>query len=185
MEILMLKRILAGIASLVIALPLTVVAEEDSGDFVRLVATLDEPEFYCFDLAGWGEHLKLDDPLQTHTCKIRGGEDQMFHFSKDRLKVSLYDRCVQVAGSGGKTLAGSAVLARACSDDPLQEMSFGDDGRIRIGNTGFCLGAGVASAEANGPSHMWRTLSVVHCDNTDKKLVTWQTGLENLQGESK
>lgn len=176
----MLKKILAGVTSLAIALPLTVFAEKESGDFIRLVAALDEPEFYCFDLAGWGEHLKLDDPLQTHTCKTRGGEDQMFHFSEDRLKVSLYDRCVQVAGSGGETLFGSAVLARACSDDPLQKMSLGDDGRIHVGDTGLCLGAGSGSTKAGGPSHMWRTLTVVDCDGSDKNLVTWQKGLESL-----
>lgn len=177
----MLKRILAGIASLIVALPivlpLTAIAEEESGDFVRLVAPLDEPEFYCFDLAGWGKNLQLDDPLQTHTCKTRGAEDQMFHFSEGRLKVSGYERCVQVAGSGGKTLAGSAVLARACSDSPLQKLSLGDDGRIHVGDSGLCLGAGVDSTEASGPSHMWRTLSVVHCENTAEELVNWQTGL--------
>ena len=53
-----------------------IAADEADGDFVRLVAALDEPEFYCLDLAGWGRNLLLDDPLQTHTCKGRGGEDQ-------------------------------------------------------------------------------------------------------------
>jgi len=173
----MLKRILTGIASLVVALPLTVIAGEEPGDFVRLISPLDEPEFYCVDLAGWGKHLQLDDPLQTHTCKSRGGDDQMFHFSNGRLEVSLYDRCVQVAGSSGETLIGSAVLARACSDSPLQKLSLGDDRRIRIGDSDLCLGAGVDSTEASGPSHMWRTLSVVHCDNTDEERVTWQTGV--------
>ena len=76
MEPMMVKRIFAGTASLIvaltIALPLAVFAADDSGDFVRLVAPLDEPEFYCFDLAGWGKNLRLDDPLQTHTCKARG-----------------------------------------------------------------------------------------------------------------
>ncbi len=117
--------------------------ETPGGDFVRLVDALDEPEFYCLDLAGWGDHLQLDDPLQTHTCKGRGGQDQMFHFDGNRLKVSLYDRCVQVAGSSGETLAGSAVLARLCSDNPLQNLALNDAGQIQIGETAFCLGASV------------------------------------------
>jgi len=153
--------------------------ETPGGDFVRLVDALDEPEFYCLDLAGWGARLQLDDPLQTHTCKNRGAEDQKFHFEDGHLKVSLYDRCVQVAGSSGKTLAGSAVLARPCSDNPLQALSLDDDGHIRIGDSAYCLGAGVVSTEASGPSHMWRTLAVVNCDSSAATLATWQIGLNS------
>lgn len=148
------------------------------GDFIRLVAGLDEPdEFYCFDLAGWGKSLKLDDPLQTHTCKIKGGADQMFFFESDKIKVDGYDRCVQAGGSSGLTLPGSAVLARECSDEKLQNMSLQDDGTIRINDTEFCLGAGPVSEPASGPSHMWRTLTVVNC-GADKSLTRWQVGLK-------
>ena len=154
---------------------LTAVA--DDGDYVRLVAALDEPEYYCLDLAGWGRNLLLDDPLQTHTCKSRGGEDQMFHFADGRLYVSRYDRCVQIAGSSGITLAGSAVLARPCSDSPLQELSLADDGRIRLAGTELCLAAGADSTEASGPSHMWRTLTVAGCTSGDDALLRWQIGV--------
>jgi len=153
------------------------IASAEDGDFVRLVAALDEPEFYCLDLAGWGRNLQLDDPLQTHTCKNRNPQDQMFHFDGGRLKVSLYDRCVQVGGSSGLTLAGSAVLARPCSDNPLQKLSLDEDGRIRVAETNYCLAAGADSAEASGPSHMWRTLTVTDCDAQSVELVTWQVGL--------
>ncbi len=174
----MLKNTYSGLAIVLLALLSGAQAEENGGQFIRLVAALDEPEYYCLDLAGWGAHLQLDDPLQTHTCKNRGAEDQKFHFSNGQLKVSLYDRCVQVAGSSGNTLAGSAIIARACSDNPLQRLSLGDDGRIRFGDTGLCLGAGTESDEASGPSHMWRTLSAVACDNAPDDLATWQVGLE-------
>ncbi len=152
-------------------------ADEHDGDYVRLVAALDEPEYYCFDLAGWGRNLLLDDPLQTHTCKGRGGEDQMFHFADGQLKVSRYDRCVQIAGSSGVTLAGSAVIARPCSDGPLQKLSLDDDGRVRLTGTDYCVAAGGDSTEASGPSHMWRTMTVESCSDTDDALIRWQVGL--------
>jgi 2-hydroxy-6-oxonona-2,4-dienedioate hydrolase len=152
--------------------------KESEGDFIRLLDALDEPEYYCLDLAGWGQHLQLDDPLQTHTCKTRGGEDQMFQFADGKLKVSLYDRCVQVAGSSGVTLAGSAVIARPCSDNSLQKLSLDDSGHLRINNSHFCIGAGTDSTEASGPSHMWRTLAAVHCDTEPAHLLTWQVGLD-------
>lgn len=170
----MLKRTMTLIAGLVMTITLS--AEEDSADFIRLVAALDEPEFYCFDLAGWGAKLQLDDPLQTHTCKNRNAADQMFRFADGQLRVSGHDRCVQVAGSSGITLTGSAVLARPCSDSPLQKLSLDEAGLVRIGDSDLCLGAGVDSAEASGPSHMWRTLSVMDC-GADSDLVIWQVGL--------
>ena len=37
-------------------------AQEHEGGLIRLIAALDEPEFYCLDLAGWGKNLQLDDP---------------------------------------------------------------------------------------------------------------------------
>jgi hypothetical protein len=165
---------------LVLIISSLVYAQNDaaSGDFVRLIAPLDEPEFYCLDLAGWGDHVQLDDPLQTHTCKIRGGGDQMFFFEDNRLKVAGFDRCVQIAGSSGVTLMGSSVLARACSDNALQELSIDEEGYIHIGDTDYCLGTGSESAEAAGPSHMWRTLIAVHCGTTPAEMVTWQVGLE-------
>ena len=157
-----------------------VFAQDDAagGDFVRLIAALDEPEFYCLDLAGWGDHLQLDDPLQTHTCKKDGGADQMFYFEDNRLKVAGFDRCVQLAGSSGVTLLGSSVLARPCGDNPLQDLSIDADGYIKVGKTKYCLGTGSESAKASGPSHMWRTLVAVHCGTTPAEMVTWQVGLE-------
>ena len=166
------------ISVLLIFLSQSLFAQEREGDFIRLVDALDEPEFYCLDLAGWGDHLQLDDPLQTHTCKNRGAQDQMFHFEDGRLKASLYDLCVQAAGSSGVTLAGSAILARPCSDSPLQDFMLGDDGRIRMGDSGYCLAAGENSTEASGPSHLWRTLTVVNCDSARADLTTWQVGLD-------
>ena len=171
----MIKCVLPAVVLL--GMSMSPLASAEDGDFIKLVDPLDEPEFYCLDLAGWGRNLLLDDPLQTHTCKNRNPQDQMFHFDGDHIKVSLYDRCVQVAGSSGVTLAGSAVLAKPCSDSPLQKFSLDDEGRIRIGDTGFCLAAGPDSAEASGPSHMWRTLTVASCDSTAAELSTWQVGL--------
>lgn len=148
-----------------------------SGGLIRLVDALDEPEFYCIDLAGWGEHLQLDDPLQAHTCKVRNNADQLFELADNRLLVSAYDRCLQVAGSSGVTLPGSAVLARPCSaENPLQNFGF-EAGKILVGDTGYCLGAGEESEEASGPSHLWRTLTVVDCSSSPA-LTSWQFGLD-------
>lgn len=162
---------------IILAASATANSAVSAAEHIRLVGALDEPEFYCVDLAGWGEHLKLDDPLQTHTCKRRGAQDQMFSIVSGQIKATHYDRCLQVAGSGRMSLPGSAVIARTCTASPLQSFVFEDSGLLRIKDSEYCIGAGGKSEEASGPSHLWRTLTVVQCD-VDNVLHRWQWGLK-------
>jgi len=148
----------------------------DAQQYVRLVDPLDEPEFYCLDLSGWGNHLKLEDPLQAHTCKIRGGDDQMFSIEDGKILVGDTGRCLEVAGSGAP-LPGSAILARKCSDSALQTFTLDEDGRITVTGSDLCLVVGSQSTDASGPSHMWRVLSIAPCDTTNPKFMIWQIGL--------
>ena len=154
-------------------------AQESSinGNIIRLVDALDEPEFYCIDLAGWREGIKLNDPLQTHTCKSRNADDQMFYFESNRIKVSHYEGCLEAPGSGGVTLSGSSVLIRPCLDNSnLQDMVLQKSGKIELLNSGFCLIAGEDSVPDSGPSHMWRTLTFSECNTSSPSLSTWQIG---------
>lgn len=153
-------------------------AQSPAKDYIRLVDALDDPAFYCVDLSGRGDQLRLEDPLQTHTCKPEGqAEDQLvFHFDEGKLKVVGHDRCVQAAGPGAGTLPGSPLLARACSDSPLQKLSLHQDGKIHLDDSEFCLAAGSVSRAAGGPNQLWRTLTVSSCDEADEKLLVWQVG---------
>ena len=149
----------------------------DTEKFVRLVDPLDEPEYYCLDLSGWGDHLKLEDPLQAHTCKVRGGADQIFTVEENRITVGDTGRCLQVAVSSGKALAGSAIIARECNDSPMQALKLEEDGRITVVGSDLCLAAGDESTDASGPSHVWRVLSAERCDSVPAERMTWQVGL--------
>ena len=143
---------------------------------IRLVDPLDEPEFYCLDLSGWGDHLKLEDPLQAHTCKTRGAGDQMFVIKDGRILVGDTGRCLEIAGSG-KPLPGGAILARNCSDNAMQAFTLESDGRISVTGSDLCIAVGDQSTDASGPSHVWRVLSVERCDSVSAAQLTWQQGL--------
>jgi hypothetical protein len=166
----------AGILFSIFTSPLY--AAGDTGDFIRLIDPLDEPEFYCLDLSGWGDHLRLDDPLQAHTCKSRNPADQMFSMVGDKIKVSNTDRCLALGVSSGKPLPGVAILARTCTDTPMQSFTHEANGRIRVTGTDACLTAGNESTDASGPSHVWRVLSVASCDSTAPAMMTWQIGIK-------
>jgi len=169
------KKPIASLAP-VFALLLSAHAAAETPAQIRLVDPLDEPEFYCLDLSGWGDHLRLEDPLQGHTCKAPGADDQMFSVKDDKILVSGTGRCFEISGSS-KPLPGAAVLARTCSDSPTQLFTVEQDGRITAGESGLCLAVGEQSADASGPSHVWRVLSVEPCDSTAAELMTWQVGL--------
>ena len=71
------------------------VSRADVG-LLRTAHALDEARGYCLDIAGFGATLRLDDPLQAHTCKY-GAEldDQRFEpLANGAIKASLYDRCL-------------------------------------------------------------------------------------------
>jgi len=158
-------------------MPLSAQTLADSLTQVRLVDPLDEPEYYCLDLSGWGENLKLEDPLQAHTCKTRGADDQMFILRDNKILVGDTGRCLQVGVSSGKPLAGVAILARDCVDSPLQLLALEDNGQISVSGSDLCLAAGNESTDASGPSHVWRVLTAQPCDTTSAALSTWQVGL--------
>jgi hypothetical protein len=148
----------------------------DTMSQVRLVDPLDEPEYYCLDLSGWGDHLRLEDPLQAHTCKTRGAGDQMFALRDGRILVGDTGRCLEVAGSD-TPLSGAAIIARTCSDSSMQVFSLQDNGQISVDDAELCIVVGEQSAEASGPSHVWRILTIGSCTATSTELMTWQVGL--------
>ena len=81
---------------------------------VMLEDPLDEPEFYCADVAGFGANLNVNSPLQAHTCKP-GADDEMFAFnrpSEGQLYLVEHDRCLE---AGGRQCLCQVVLGVAAS----------------------------------------------------------------------
>ncbi|MCB1813802.1 MAG: RICIN domain-containing protein, partial [Candidatus Competibacteraceae bacterium] len=141
---------------------------------IKLADPLDEPEFYCLDVTGWGDHLKIDDPVQVHTCKP-DSPDQEFVVEGSTLKMPEYNRCLTVSASGDKAQPGTALMVRECDGRVMQNFRILSSGQIMLNNSNLCLAAGSTSLEASGPSHLWRVASLQPCETTDKKFITWDT----------
>ena len=77
---------------------------------LRTSEPLDEARGYCLDIAGFGPTLRLDDPLQAHTCKYGGQlDDQRFErIASGAIKASLYDRCLAATGARARGQARGA-----------------------------------------------------------------------------
>jgi acetyl esterase/lipase len=79
---------------------------------LRTTFPLDEPRGYCVDITGFAATLRLDEPLQAHTCKYGEPlEDQLFEpGTGGTIRASRYERCLAAAALD----AGAALLARPC-----------------------------------------------------------------------
>ena len=84
----------------------------DAG-LLRTIHALDDARGYCLDIPGEGQTLRLDDPLQAHTCKYGGpNDDQRFELTGDgAIRASAYDRCL----AAGSLTAGAQLVVRACA----------------------------------------------------------------------
>jgi triacylglycerol lipase len=104
--------------ALIAALPSTSRADEG---LLRTVQVLDEARGYCLDIPGEGQTLRLDDPLQAHTCKYGGPlDDQRFTRAGSAIRAASYDRCLTTGGLE----AGARLLLRPCaSSAPTQQWS--------------------------------------------------------------
>ena len=93
------------------------VSRADVG-LLRTAQALDEARGYCLDIAGFGATLRLDDPLQAHTCKYGGQlDDQRFErIANGAIKASLYDRCLAATALE----PGAKLVVRACTSAPAQ-----------------------------------------------------------------
>ena len=140
----------------------------DGETLIQLIDPLDEPEFYCVDVRGFGSNLQTDSSLQAHTCKP-GGRDELFLVNSPddgQLVMPAYDLCLEAGGN--------EVFVRACSDASAQRFNIGSDGTVRTGDDQLCLSVTPGEGqEAGGKSHLRRDLLLVDCTEAQRHLSRW------------
>jgi len=158
----------------------TVAATGIDSVFIQLIDPLDEPQFYCVDVPGSGTGVRLNGPLQAHTCKpIVTAEDELFAFNHPgggQIFMEAYGLCVEAADP----FAGSTVLLEECSDSPDQRFTL-EGGIIKLdggGQADLCLAiASGAGIPTGGPSHLRRDLTLENCATVEQSLSQWITGI--------
>ena len=140
----------------------------DGETLIQLIDPLDEPEFYCVDVRGFGSGSQTDRSLQAHTCKP-GGEDELFlvnHPAAGQLSMPAYDLCLEAEDE--------EVYTRTCTDSSSQVFDIGSDGTVRTGDGQFCLAVTPGEGEqAGGVSHLRRDLLLVDCTEGQRHLARW------------
>ena len=139
---------------------------------VQLVDALDEPEYYCVDVPGFGASLNLQSALTAHTCKP-GADDEMFAVNRPgpgNLYMPAYDLCMEADGTDSP----AQLRLRECSDSAMQQFDFDSDGALVPSGTGLCMAVSPENGEpTGGPSHLRRDLLMLDCGETEPALRQW------------
>lgn len=135
---------------------------------IMLQDPLDEPEFYCIDVAGFGSNLNLNAPLQAHTCKP-GADDELFIFNHPgpgQFSMDAYDVCLE-GGDG-------VLYVRACSDSQKQRFALSSEGTLRLQDSDLCVAVQSGEGQpAGGRSHVRRDLLLQNCAEVEQNLSRW------------
>ena len=157
-----------------LVLPCSIYAQSDEV-MIRLVDPLDEPEFYCIDIPGFGKNVQLEAPLMAHTLKRFGAADEMWIMNfpnKGQIYSKPYERCIEAESA----TSGAKLRLKKPSDSPLQRFDLTKKGMIVL-KAHPELGLAVAAGEgtkAGGRSHLRRDLSLKTVGETDQKLAKWK-----------
>jgi acetyl esterase/lipase len=147
------------------------VSSADVG-LLRTAQALDEARGYCLDIAGFGATLRLDEPLQAHTCKY-GSEldDQRFErIANGAIKASQYDRCLAATALE----AGARLVLRACTPAPAQRWAITWGRLSPDSRRDLCVSVANAKGEIAGtpalisPVYRRRDLTLERCDDAQQ-----------------
>ncbi len=174
-------------AALVVVLrPDTVAA--DVG-LLRTTYALDEARGYCLDISGFGDTLRLDDPLQAHTCKYGNPlDDQLFEpvTGASSIRASKYDRCLAAAALN----PGAKLLVRACADVPSQRWSLTSGRLSPDSRRDLCVSLGSDKGQPAGtavlisPVYRRQDLSLERCDGPSQVRQAFRWSLPTERGNS-
>jgi acetyl esterase/lipase len=163
----------ARLSSLVLLL---VVASPAAGwadtGLLRTAQGLDEARGYCLDIAGFGATLRLEDPLQAHTCKYGGQlDDQRFErIPTGAIKASLYDRCLAATALE----PGAALVVRTCTTAPAQRWTMAWGRLSPETRRDLCVSVASAKGEIAGtpalvsPVYRRRDVTLERCDDAQE-----------------
>ena len=139
---------------------------------VQLADPLDEPEFYCVDVPGFGANLNVEAALMAHTCKP-GADDEIFVVGQPapgNLSMPAYNRCMEAEGAEPQ----AQLHLQECSDAAMQQFAFDADGALILSGTDLCVAVSPEDGEpTGGPSHVRRDLLLLDCADATPALSRW------------
>ena len=134
---------------------------------------------YCIDVPGLGDGIRLDAPLQAHTCKPGSG-DQRFAYPKrtgfNPIVLIAYDRCIAASDRS----VGALLTTEECSRHSSLRQGFywSEAGQLYLAFEStdaarLCIGVAAGAGDpAGGRNHRRRDLTLQDCAAADPSLIT-------------
>ena len=133
--------------------------------FLRVIAPLDEARGYCLDIPGHMTGVRVEGPLQAHTCKHgiwnNDGRFDLAAPGSGTLRMPHYDLCLGVESAA----IGARLLLAECSGADLQAWTVQDSGEIVLKTSPqMCItiedGRG---RDAGGPQYLMKGVGLDTC----------------------
>jgi hypothetical protein len=148
---------------------------------LRTAHPLDEARGYCLDIAGFGATLRLDDPLQAHTCKY-GSEldDQRFEpIAGGAIKTGIGDRCLAATALE----PGAKLVVRSCTSAPTQRWTLTWGRLTPDSQRELCVSVASGTGEIAGtpalisPVYRRRDVTLERCDDAQQARQSFRWSL--------
>ena len=149
----------------------------DQGEFLRVIAPLDEARGYCLDIPGHMAGVKIESPLHVHTCK-HGIWNQDGRFDVPApgsgvLRLPHYALCLQAENMS----IGARLLLAECTQSELQTWTFQDAGEIALeASPQMCISVEEGPGrDAGGPQYLVKRVGLDTCAQHASDRQRWTT----------
>ena len=143
--------------------------------FLRVVAPHDEPRGYCLDIRGHRDGVRLQSPLQVHTCKngmwnLDGIFDSNALEERGALRMPHFDLCVEATAAG----TGADLMLASCEGSGLQEWRQLETGEIvLVSDPGLCITMRDGPGLSAGPRFVRNDVALDRCGQAAADRQRW------------
>lgn len=149
----------------------------DQGVFLRVIAPLDEARGYCLDIPGHMSGVRIESPLQAHTCKHGiwnlDGRFDVAALENGVIRMPEYDLCLQpeIASIGAR------LLLAECTEAELQIWTLRDSGEIALKSVPqMCITVEEGPGRnAGGPQYVMKGVGLDTCAQQASDRQRWTT----------
>ena len=152
---------------------------KDESVFLRVIAPLDEARGYCLDIPGHLSGVRLESPMQVHTCKHgiwnEDGRFDMAALDTGMLRMPNFDLCLQAENA---TIGARLVLSE-CTVGELQTWTLRETGQIALQSfPQMCITVEEGPGkDAGGPQYLRNGVGIDTCAAQASDRQRWTTVL--------
>ncbi|MCH8206695.1 MAG: ricin-type beta-trefoil lectin domain protein [Chloroflexi bacterium] len=149
----------------------------EQGVFLRVIAPLDEARGYCLDIPGHMSGVRIESPLQMHTCKHgiwnQDGRFDVVALGNGVLRMPHYQLCLQAEN----TSIGARLLLAGCTEAELQTWTLQDSGEIALeAFPQMCITVEEGPGrDAGGPQYLMKGVGLDTCAQQASDRQRWTT----------